>query len=476
VYHKRLLPNYSVFDEDRYFTPGEPASHLYLIAGVRVGVSICEDAWSPTGPVSEQAAGGAELIVNINASPYFQGRLEERVRMLSTRAADASCSLVYVNLVGGQDELVFDGASLVLDEEGRVVASASQFEEQVLVVDMEVRPAFRTRMLDPRGRRRAAGLDALVISERPRDNADRCHSSLTPPLDPEDEVYRALVLGTRDYVGKNGFSGVLVGLSGGVDSSLVATIAADALGPEYVHAVAMPSRFSSEASLSDATSLADHLGIELRTIPIEPAHASFLEMLEPSLGGPPTGLTAENVQSRIRGVVLMALSNALGWIVLTTGNKSELATGYSTLYGDTAGGFAVIKDVPKTLVYRLCQLRNARAGRDLIPASVLDKPPSAELRPDQRDDESLPPYDTLDPVLAAYVEEDHTAAELVATGYDESLVDQVVQLVDGAEYKRRQTPLGVRVSHKAFGKDRRMPITNRYGSGGSGGSGDSLPS
>jgi NAD+ synthase (glutamine-hydrolysing) len=364
----------------------------------------------------------------------------------------------------------------VLDEEGRVVASASQFEEQVLVVDMEVRPAFRSRMLDPRGRRRAAGLDALVISERPRDNDDRCHSSLTPLLEPDDEVYRALVLGTRDYVGKNGFSGVLVGLSGGVDSSLVATIAADALGPEYVHAVAMPSRFSSEASLSDATSLADHLGIELRTIPIEPAHASLLEMLEPSLGGPPTGLTAENVQSRIRGVVLMALSNALGWIVLTTGNKSELATGYSTLYGDTAGGFAVIKDVPKTLVYRLCQLRNARAGRDLIPASVLDKPPSAELRPDQRDDESLPPYDTLDPVLAAYVEEDHTAAELVATGYDESLVDQVVQLVDGAEYKRRQTPLGVRVSHKAFGKDRRMPITNRYGSGGSGGSGDSLPS
>jgi NAD+ synthase (glutamine-hydrolysing) len=462
VYHKRLLPNYAVFDEDRYFTPGEPPSQLYVIAGVRVGVSICEDAWSPTGPVSEQAAGGAELIVNINASPYFQGRLEERARMLSTRAADASCSLVYVNLVGGQDELVFDGASLVLDEAGRVVASASQFEEQVLVVDMEVRPAFRTRLLDPRGRRRAPSLAATVISERPRDNADRRHPSLTPPLGPEDEVYQALVLGTRDYVGKNGFSGVLVGLSGGIDSSLVATIAADALGPEHVHAVAMPSRFSSEASLSDAASLADHLGIELRTIPIEPAHASLLEMLEPSLGGPPTGLTAENVQSRIRGVVLMALSNALGWIVLTTGNKSELATGYSTLYGDTAGGFAVIKDVPKTLVYRLCRMRNARAGAALIPTSVLDKPPSAELRPDQRDDESLPPYEILDPVLAAYVEEDHTAAELVAAGYDQTLVDQVVRLVDGAEYKRRQTPLGVRVSHKAFGKDRRMPITNRY--------------
>jgi NAD+ synthase (glutamine-hydrolysing) len=477
VYHKRLLPNYAVFDEERYFAPGQPASQLYLIAGVRVGVSVCEDAWSPTGPVSEQAAGGAELIVNINASPYFQGRLDERARMLATRAADASCSLVYVNLVGGQDELVFDGASLVLDEAGRVVASASQFEEQVLVVDMEVRPAFRTRLLDARGRRRAPSLETVVISERPRDNVDRRSPALTPPLGAEDEVYEALVLGTRDYVTKNGFSGVLVGLSGGIDSSLVATIATDALGAEHVHAVAMPSRFSSEASLSDAATLAEGLGIELRTIPIEPAHASLLEMLEPSLGGPLTGLTAENVQSRIRGVVLMALSNALGWIVLTTGNKSELATGYSTLYGDTAGGFAVIKDVPKTLVYRLCQRRNDRAGTDLVPASVLAKPPSAELRPDQRDDESLPPYEVLDPVLAAYVEEDHTAAELVAAGFDATLVDQVVRLVDGAEYKRRQTPLGVRVSHKAFGKDRRMPITNRYaGSGGSGGSGGSPPS
>jgi NAD+ synthase (glutamine-hydrolysing) len=476
VYHKRLLPNYSVFDEDRYFAPGEPASQLYVVGGVRVGVSICEDAWSPTGPVAQQAAGGAELIVNINSSPYFQGRLEERARMLATRAADASCSLVYVNLVGGQDELVFDGASLVLNEAGRVVASASQFQEQVLVVDMEVRPTFRTRLLDPRGRRRAPSLDAVVVSELPRANADRRRPVVTPPLCDEDEVYEALVLGTRDYVSKNGFSGVLVGLSGGIDSSLVATIATDALGPQHVHAVAMPSRFSSEASLSDATTLAQSLGIELRTIPIEPAHAALLEMMEPSVGGSLTGLTAENVQSRIRGVVLMALSNAFGWIVLTTGNKSELATGYSTLYGDTAGGFAVIKDVPKTFVYRLCQRRNARAGTDIIPASVLTKPPSAELRPNQRDDESLPPYDVLDPVLAAYVEEDHTAAELVAAAYDPALVDHVVRLVDGAEYKRRQTPLGVRVTHKAFGKDRRMPITNRYGSGAGGEDTSSPPS
>jgi NAD+ synthase (glutamine-hydrolysing) len=332
---------------------------------------------------------------------------------------------------------------------------------------LEVPPSYRTRLLDPRGLERGPRLSPVVISDAPRVNADLRSPSRAPLLGPEDEVYEALVLGTRDYVRKNGFSGVLVGLSGGIDSSLVATIAADALGPEQVHAVAMPSRFSSEASLSDAAALAGHLGIELRTIPIEPAHASLLAMLEPSLGVPLAGLTAENIQSRIRGMILMALSNALGWIVLTTGNKSELATGYSTLYGDTAGGFAVIKDVPKTLVYRLCQMRNARAGTDLIPAPVLTKPPSAELRPDQRDDESLPPYEILDPVLAAYVEDDHTAAELVAAGFDPELVSQVVRLVDTAEYKRRQTPLGVRVTPKAFGKDRRMPITNRYTGGGS---------
>jgi NAD+ synthase (glutamine-hydrolysing) len=465
VYHKRLLPNYAVFDEQRYFAPGEGDPNLYVIGGVRVGVSICEDVWSPTGPVADQAAGGAELVVNLNASPYSVGRLGERIRMLSTRAADASCPLVYVNQVGGQDELVFDGASLVLDEQGRVVASAHQFREELLVADLDVRPVFRKRLLDPRGRHRRAPLPATVVSEAPRPNRDRRVPAVAPALGGAEEVYEALVLGTRDYVRKNGFTDAVIGLSGGVDSSLVATIAVDALGPDHVHGVAMPSRYSSEASLADAAALAEGLGIELSVVPIEPAHAAMAGMLAPVLGGEPAGLTDENLQSRIRGVVLMALSNARGHIVLTTGNKSELATGYSTLYGDSAGGFAVIKDVPKTLVYELCRSRNARAGRELIPARVLEKPPSAELRPDQRDDQSLPPYEVLDPVLAAYVEDDRTVAELVAEGFDPELVASVARLVDRAEYKRRQSPPGVRVTAKAFGKDRRVPITNRYRNG-----------
>ncbi|MGH9064647.1 MAG: NAD+ synthase [Acidimicrobiales bacterium] len=459
---KQLLPNYSVFDEQRYFAPGGPTPQLYLVAGVRVGVSICEDAWSPTGPVAEQAAGGAELVVNVNASPYSAGRLEERERMLATRAADASCALVYVNQVGGQDELVFDGASMFLDQTGRVVASARQFVEDMLVVDLEVQPAFRKRLLDPRGRHHAAPLPAVAVSAASRAEGPRLVPGRAATLGPDEEVYEALVLGTRDYVSKNGFTDALVGLSGGIDSSLVAAIATDALGADRVHGVALPSRYSTEGSLSDAAALARGLGVDLVTVPIEGAHAALLDILAAPLGGPPHGVTEENLQSRIRGVVLMALSNARGWIVLTTGNKSELATGYSTLYGDTAGGFGVIKDVPKTLVYRLCRARNARAGTDLIPASVLAKPPSAELRPDQRDEDSLPPYDVLDPVLAAYVEEDRTAADLVAGGFPAELVDRVTGLVDRAEYKRRQGPPGVRVSPKAFGKDRRVPITNRY--------------
>jgi NAD+ synthase (glutamine-hydrolysing) len=462
VYHKRLLPNYGVFDERRYFAPGTSAPVLFGVGGVRVGVSICEDIWSPAGPAAEEAAGGAELLVNINASPYHAGRVAERTTMLSTRAADCSCSLVYLNQVGGQDELVFDGASLLLDESGRVLASARQFEEDMLVADLEVRPVFRKRLLDPRERPSATELPVVPVTDSVRDNPERLSPVVRPRLGPDEEVYEALVLGTRDYVEKNGFGDVLVGLSGGVDSSLVAVIAADALGAARVHGVSMPSRFSSEGSVSDAHLLAERLGIDLRTVPIEPLHARFLAELEPPLGGPVGGLTAENLQSRIRGVLLMALSNAKGWIVLTTGNKSELAAGYSTLYGDTAGGFAVIKDVPKTLVYRLCRMRNERAGRDLVPESVLAKPPSAELRPGQTDEDSLPPYELLDPVLEAYVEEDQTSADLIESGFDPELVEKVVRLVDAAEYKRRQTPLGVRVTPKAFGKDRRMPITNRY--------------
>ena len=462
VYHKRELPNYAVFDERRYFSPGIHSMELFVIGGVRCGVSICEDAWSPTGPIYEQAAGGAELMLNVNASPYHAGRHAERERMLATRAADASCALVYVNQVGGQDELVFDGASLVLDADGEVLASAPQFEEAVLVVDVEVRAVFRKRLLDPRGRAPAPALPAVVVTEAAVANTDHRAPERAEPLHPLDEVYEALVLGTRDYVSKNGFADVVVGLSGGIDSSLVVTVAADAVGPEHVHAVSMPSRFSTEGSRSDAEKLAGNLGVDYRTIAIEPAHEAFLSMLASSFEGTEEDITEENIQSRIRGLILMALSNKHGWLVLATGNKSEMAVGYSTLYGDTAGGFAVIKDVPKTLVYRLCRRRNERAGGDLIPESVLTKAPSAELKADQRDDDFLPPYEVLDPILEAYVESDLTASELESAGFDPEQVREVVRLVDVAEYKRRQTPPGVRVTPKAFGKDRRVPITNRY--------------
>jgi NAD+ synthase (glutamine-hydrolysing) len=464
VYRKRLLPNYAVFDEQRTFTAGTEPYRLYVIGGVRVAVSICEDAWSPDGPIAEQAAGGADLLVNINASPYFAGRLAGRERMLATRAADASCPVVYVNQVGGQDELVFDGASLVLSAEGELVARLAQFTPQIGIVDLDIEPVFRKRVLDPRGRATAPLLEEVIVShQRPRPTSIPSRPpTIAASVGPVAEVYEALVLGTRDYVRKNGFREVVIGLSGGIDSSLVAAVAVEALGADHVHGVSMPSRFSSEGSRTDADALARSLGIELLTLPIEPAHAGLLDLLEPAFGGLPPDLTEENLQSRIRGVILMALSNKHGWLVLTTGNKSEMAVGYSTLYGDTAGGFAVIKDVLKTRVYDLCRYVNGRAGEDIIPEAVLAKPPSAELRPDQRDDQSLPPYEVLDPILEGYVERDRTAADLVAEGLDPDLVRKVTRLVDLAEYKRRQSPPGVRVTTKAFGKDRRLPITNRY--------------
>ena len=464
VYHKQLLPNYGVFDEQRYFASGGGATQLFGIGGVRVGISICEDAWSPSGPIAAQAAAGAELVININASPYSAGRVSERERMLATRAADASCGLIYLNCVGGQDELVFDGASLVLDSDGRVVASLPQYEEAFCVFDMEVRPVYRKRLLDPRGHHHAPPLPVTPVTDHGGHpvEEDVVPPPVAPRLAPEAEIYQALVLGTRDYVRKNGFGDVVIGLSGGIDSSLVALIAVDALGPAHVHGVTMPSRYSSAGSETDASGLAATLGIEFRTIPIEGPHAALLGLLTETFGHNDLGLTEENLQSRIRGVILMALSNQLGWLVLTTGNKSEAAVGYSTLYGDTAGGFAVIKDLPKTMVYRLCQWRDKQGIAPLLPPDVLTKPPSAELRPDQRDDQSLPPYEVLDPVLMAYVENDLTAAELIEAGYDEELVRRVVRLVDVAEYKRRQTPPGVRVTPKAFGRDRRMPITNGY--------------
>jgi NAD+ synthase (glutamine-hydrolysing) len=462
VYRKQLLPNYAVFDEQRYFVPGEDPGPLYAVAGVKVGVTICEDLWSPTGPLADQAAGGAELAVNINGSPYRRGKLAARQAMLATRAADAGVPLVYCNLVGGQDELIFDGASLVFDEEGGLLARAAQFEEELLIVDIEVPQPYRERLFASRGRRHRAPLPAVELSGASTAGRQPSPTRIEPELDDIAEVWRALVLGTRDYVCKNGFSDVVIGLSGGIDSSLVAAIAVDALGPEHVHGVSMPSRYSSQGSRDDAAELATNLGIDHRTIEIEPAHSALLDTLAPSFEGRAPDITEENLQSRIRGVLLMALSNKFGWLVLTTGNKSEAAVGYSTLYGDTAGGFAVIKDVPKLLVYELCSHRNEVAGTDVIPRAVIEKPPSAELRPDQRDDQSLPPYEELDPILEAYVEQDRTSAELVDLGFAPDLVARITRLVDLAEYKRRQNPPGPRISEKAFGKDRRLPITNAH--------------
>ena len=465
TYRKRLLPNYAVFDEARYFTPGNETDpmELYLIGGVKVGVSICEDIWSPDGPLAEQAAGGAELAVNINASPYHLGKAAYRERMLATRAADSHAALVYVNQVGGQDELVFDGCSLAFDADGTLLARGPQFVEDLLVVDVPIAAVYRQRLLDPRGRESQAPLPTVEISTVPvREGAQAVANPLATPLDPIAELYEALVLGTRDYIVKNGFSDVVIALSGGIDSTLVAVIAADAIGAEHVHGVSMPSRYSSDHSRSDAARLAANLGIDYRTISIEPAFSAYLEMLGPSLEGRPPGLTQENLQSRCRGQVLMALSNEFGWMVLTTGNKSEMAVGYFTLYGDSVGGYAVIKDVLKLRVYDLCRYVNDRAGREVVPESVLTKPPSAELRPDQRDDQSLPPYEVLDAILALYVEGDRTAGEIVELGYDDAVVRRVTRLVDLAEYKRRQCPPGVRVTTKAFGRDRRMPITSGY--------------
>ncbi|HEY8216816.1 MAG TPA: NAD+ synthase [Acidimicrobiia bacterium] len=459
-YRKHLLPNYAVFDEERYFEPWPGDGPLFVVGGVRVAVSICEDAWSPSGPILTQAAGGAELVVNINASPYYSGRLRERETMLATRAADASVPVLYVNLVGGQDELVFDGASMMFDEEGHLVARAPQFTEELMILDLDVRQAFRRRALDPRGRVRGPALPEVPVSEAQL--AESAWSAVVAPaLDPVREVYEALVLGTRDYVTKNGFTDVLIGLSGGIDSSLVAAIAVDALGADHVTGVLMPSRYSSAGSVTDAQALVANLGMRSLTVPIEPAHAAFLEMLAEPLG-PDPGVAGENVQSRIRGNVLMTLSNKTGALVLTTGNKSEMAVGYATLYGDMAGGFAVIKDVPKTLVYALCLDRNERDGREVIPGEVIDKPPSAELRPDQVDTDSLPEYGVLDPIIEGYVEDDKSIGELEAEGHDAETVRRVARMIDRNEYKRRQAPPGVRVSPKAFGKDRRLPITNHW--------------
>ncbi len=432
VYRKQLLPNYSVFDEERYFVPGSDDQPLFDVAGRTVAVSICEDLWAE-GPVAHQAARGAEIVVSVNGSPFHREKPEVRRDLVSARADANSVVLAYVNQVGGQDELVFDGGSLVADARGVVVAQSPFFVEDLLVVDV------------------ADDGSVNPVSGGVASNTDEL-----------GQVYDALVLGTRDYVHKNGFTDVVIGLSGGIDSALVAAVAVDALGADHVHGVSMPSRYSSEGSKTDAVDLAANLGIDLQTIAIEPAFAAYLDMLEPSFAGKAADLTEENLQSRVRGTVVMALSNKHGWMVLTTGNKSEMAVGYFTLYGDSVGGFAVIKDVFKLTVYELCHYVNHRAGREIIPHAIIDKPPSAELRPDQRDDQSLPPYEVLDPILAMYVEGDMTATDIVARGHDEALVRRIARLVDFNEYKRRQCAPGVRISTKAFGKDRRLPITNAY--------------
>jgi NAD+ synthase (glutamine-hydrolysing) len=468
VYHKIYLPNYGVFDENRYFQAGKEYP-VYVIAGVGVGINVCEDIWYEAGPATAQAYSGAEVIVNISASPYHFGRGEFRQRMLGTRAADNVAIVAHNNLVGGQDELVFDGNSMVLDEKGRLLVQGKQFEEDLVVADLDVEAVFRTRLHDPRWRKQALLEEQrwdeakIIVSEAPA-------TAPKPPLPQRQlqvrhlpaEVYEALVLGTRDYVHKNGFEKVLIGLSGGIDSGLVAAIAVDALGPPNVVGVSMPSRYSSPGSISDAKLLAQNLDIKLITVPIENVFRAYLDVLAEAFAETEPNVAEENLQARTRGNILMALSNKFGWLVLTTGNKSEMATGYTTLYGDMAGGFAVIKDVPKTLVYELARYRNSIASHDLIPATIIDKEPSAELKPEQRDIDTLPPYNVLDPVLTAYVEEDKSVEQIIAMGLEEGMVRRAARLVDGSEYKRRQAPPGIKITPRAFGRDRRLPITNRF--------------
>ncbi len=466
VYHKQYLPNYGVFDEDRYFQAGTESPVFELgEGGPVVAVNICEDIWYPTGPTTVQTLAGAELVVSINSSPYHVGKVRFREKMLATRAADHVGYLAFVNLVGGQDELVFDGQSMVFDPRGRRLALGRAFEEDLVVADLDLDAAFRARLRDSRRRKEKSGAAPVCrvrLSALPSRARPPLPARATAFLEREAEIYAALVTGTRDYVRKNGFRRVVVGLSGGIDSALTAAIAVDALGREDVVGVSMPSPFSSAATRADARRVARRLGIEFLTLPITPAYRAFRRILAAPFKGLKEDVAEENVQARIRGTLLMALSNKFGWLVLTTGNKSEMGVGYCTLYGDMAGGFAVIKDVPKTTVYALARWRNAREPHPVIPPSVLDRPPSAELRPGQTDQDTLPPYEVLDPILEAYVEEDRALADIVALGFDEATVRRVVEMVDRNEYKRRQAPPGVKITPRAFGRDWRLPISNRF--------------
>ncbi len=456
VYRKQFLPNYGVFDENRYFQAGQ-SKEVFIRDSVVMGVSVCEDIWYPDGPPKKQASeGGATLLINISASPYHMGKGAVREQMLATRARDNRAFIVYCNLVGGQDELVFDGQSLICDPQGDVIARGKQFEEDLLLADVDQISHNINEIQNSKFER--IELDKLPSKVQEQ----RINPIIAKPLDRLSEVYNALILGTRDYIQKNGFKQVVLGLSGGIDSTLTAVIAADAIGAENVTGIAMPTRYSSDHSLTDAEQLTKNMGMNYRVIPIDDTFQSFLNMLKPMFEGKKEDVTEENIQSRIRGVVLMGISNKFGSLVLTTGNKSETGVGYSTLYGDTAGGFAVIKDVPKLLVYELCRYRNQISAKVIIPENVINKPPSAELRPDQKDSDSLPDYSILDAIIHAYVEDSCSIQDIVKQGYDEPTVRRIIRLIDRNEYKRRQSPPGIKITPRAFGKDWRLPITNRY--------------
>jgi NAD+ synthase (glutamine-hydrolysing) len=466
LYRKRFLPNYGVFDEHRYFAPGRD---LFLLehGDALLGPTVCEDIWQPGPPATDLALAGAQLIVNISASPFHVGKEREREQMLQTRARDNVCYVAFVNAVGGQDELIFDGHSVVLDDEGEVLARAPGFEEALLVVDVEPEEAVGRRLRDVRrrsleGEREAAPDVPVVHVGSSRGSSDRAEAAVAPFPDDLEQMRLALELGLGDYVRKNGFEDVVIGLSGGIDSALTAAICVEALGSARVHCVSMPSQFSSEGTRHDARLLAESLGADFLELPIDRIVSSFDEVLAEPFDGREPDLTEENLQARARGVLLMALSNKFGWLVVATGNKSELSVGYATLYGDMAGGFALLKDVYKTDVFRLARHLNERADRELIPQSIIDRAPSAELRADQLDEDSLPPYSELDRVLEAYVELDHSREDLTNDGFDPGVVDRALAMIDRAEYKRRQAPPGVKLRPKAFGRDWRLPITNGW--------------
>ena len=466
THRKIFLPNYGVFDEARYFKAGQTCP-VFTIAGVSIGLNICEDIWYESGPTGVQRAAGAEIIININGSPFHAGKRDERENMLRARAKDHGLFIAYVNQVGGQDELVFDGSSVILDPQGKIICRAPQFEEDMVICDINVE-ALRELRRDGSSNFQLEGQDDVgsaqhfFVSGKSMRSINKIPSKISLPVSAIEEIRKALIMGTHDYVSKSGFKKVLIALSGGIDSSLVAALAVEALGPENVIGVSMPSQYSSEGSQTDAQQLADNLGIAMETLPISDVYESMNNTLEKQFSGTDAGIAEENLQSRIRGNLIMALSNKFGWLVLATGNKSEMAVGYATIYGDMAGGFSVIKDVPKIMVYDICQHINAKAGREIIPQTVLEKPPSAELRPDQKDSDSLPPYELLDPILEAYVEKDSSFEDIIDMGFMPDIVKKVITLVDRNEYKRRQAPPGVKITPRNFGRDRRMPVANRY--------------